>query len=100
MIGGGFPRGHVLLVLGEPGAGKTVLCSQFLINGLTHFANGLFVSMDESKVHYAREMAQFGWDLGSAEKQEHFSFVDASPIRAFTSEIRVGRLAVGSKISQ
>jgi circadian clock protein KaiC len=96
MVGGGFPRGRVLLVLGEPGAGKTVFCSQFLMNGITRFGeNGLLISMDESKVHYAREMAQFGWDVLSAEKQEHFSFVDASPIRALPSEIRDGRLVVG-----
>jgi circadian clock protein KaiC len=96
MIGGGFPLGRVVLILGEPGAGKTILCSQFLMNGLTRFGeNGIYVSMDESKGHYAREMATFGWDFSSAEKQEHFSFVDASPIRSLPNEIKVGKLAIG-----
>ena len=96
MIGGGFPSGRVVLILGEPGAGKTILGSQFLMNGLTRFnENGVYVSMDESKAHYAREMAGFGWNFDSAEKQNHFSFVDASPIRALPNEIKVGKLAIG-----
>jgi KaiC/GvpD/RAD55 family RecA-like ATPase len=53
------------------------------------------VSMDESKAHYSREMAAFGWDFSSVEKQARFSFVDASPIRALPNEIKVGKLAIG-----
>ena len=33
IIGGGFPPERVVLILGEPGAGKTILCSQYLYNG-------------------------------------------------------------------
>jgi len=86
----------VLLILGEPGAGKTILCSQFLVNGVTKFGeNGLFVSMEEGKGHYIREMSAFGWDLASAEKEGKFSFVDASPIRTIPGEVRIGKLTIG-----
>jgi KaiC/GvpD/RAD55 family RecA-like ATPase len=96
ILGGGFPQGRVLLVLGEPGAGKTILCSQFLINGLNKFGeNGLLVSMDENKSHYEWEMSQFGWDFATAEKQGKFSFVDASPIRAIPGEVKIGKLTIG-----
>ncbi len=64
-------------MLGEPGAGKTILCSQFLLNGyLKYGENGIFVSMDEGKAHYMREMKTFGWDFASAEKEGKFAFVD------------------------
>jgi len=96
ILGGGFPQGRVLLVLGEPGAGKTILCSQFLINGVTKFGeNGLFVSMEEGRGHYSREMSAFGWDFQSAEKEGKFSFVDASPIRTIPGEVRIGKLTIG-----
>lgn len=96
ILGGGFPQGRVLLVLGEPGAGKTILCSQFLANGIDKFGeNGLFISMEESKTYYDREMKQFGWDFGGAEKEGKFAFVDASPIRAIPGEVKVGKLTIG-----
>jgi len=33
VLGGGFPRGHLYLVEGTPGAGKTTLGLQFLLEG-------------------------------------------------------------------
>ncbi len=35
MLDGTFPQGKVILVLGEPGSGKTIFCSQFLHYGVT-----------------------------------------------------------------
>lgn len=96
ILGGGFPQGRVLLVLGEPGAGKTILCSQFLMNGIDKFGEtGLFVSLEEGKGHYWREMEGFGWDFTSAEKENKFQFVDASPIRTIPGEVRIGKLTIG-----
>jgi KaiC/GvpD/RAD55 family RecA-like ATPase len=98
MLGGGFPQGRVLLVLGEPGAGKTILCSQFLANGLDKFGeSGLFVSMEENRTQYEREMAQFGWDFSTAEKHGKYNFVDVSPIRTIPGEVRVGKLTLGKQ---
>lgn len=86
------------MVLGEPGAGKTILCSQFLNNGINKFGeNALFVSMEESKTHYDREMNQFGWEFTSAEKDGKFTFVDASPIRTIPGEVRIGKLTIGKQ---
>jgi hypothetical protein len=96
ILGGGFPQGRVVLVLGEPGAGKTILCSQYLANGIAKFGeNGLFVSMEEGKGHYWREMSAFGWELEGAEKTGKFNFVDASPIRTIPGEVRIGKLTIG-----
>ena len=42
MMGGGFPKNRIALILGGPGAGKTILASQFLYKGLTEFnENGI-----------------------------------------------------------
>ena len=97
MLGGGFPRGRLILVIGEPGAGKTVLCSQVLYNGITRFGEtGLFVSLKETRAEFLREMNSFGWDFASAEKEGKFSFVDASPIRTIPGEVKIGQLTVGN----
>lgn len=98
LLGGGFPTGRVILVLGEPGAGKTILCSQFLANGIERLGeNGLFVSLEEGRGHYFREMEAFGWEFKDAEKKQRFKFVDASPIRTIPGEVQVGKLTIGKK---
>ena len=79
LISGGFPRGRVILVLGGPGTGKTILASQFLYRGLSEYGeNGIFVSLDESKNHFCPEMLKFGWDFMKAEDEGKFAFIDAT----------------------
>jgi KaiC/GvpD/RAD55 family RecA-like ATPase len=79
LIGGGFPKGRIILVLGGPGAGKTILSSQFLYTGLSQYGeNGVFVSLDESKGHFYAEMMKFGWDFKKAEEEGKFVFLDAT----------------------
>jgi len=79
LISGGFPRGRVILVLGGPGTGKTILASQFLYRGLSEYGeNGIFVSLDESKNHFYPEMLKFGWDFKKAEDEGKFAFIDAT----------------------
>ncbi|MCK4440021.1 AAA family ATPase, partial [Candidatus Bathyarchaeota archaeon] len=79
LVGGGLPEGRVILVIGGPGAGKTIMCSQFLYKGIyENQENGIFVSLDESKDHFYSEMQQFGWDFRKAEEERKFAFIDAT----------------------
>lgn len=79
LIGGGFPEGRVILIIGGPGTGKTIMCSQFLYKGVKeNQENGIFVSLDESKEHFYSEMQQFGWDFRKAEGAGKFAFIDAT----------------------
>ncbi len=79
LIGGGFPEGRVVLVVGGPGSGKTIMCSQFLYKGFQeNKENGILVSLDESKKHYYSEMKNFGWDFEKAEREGKFAYVDAT----------------------
>ena len=79
LISGGIPRGRVILVLGGPGTGKTILASQFLYKGISQYGeNGIFVSLDEGKKHFCFEMLKFGWDFKKAEEEGKFLFVDAT----------------------
>jgi KaiC/GvpD/RAD55 family RecA-like ATPase len=79
LIGGGIPKGRVILTIGGPGTGKTIFASQFLYKGLKdHKENGIFVSLDEAKDHFYREMQQFGWDFRKAEEERKFAFIEAT----------------------
>jgi KaiC/GvpD/RAD55 family RecA-like ATPase len=98
LLGGGIPAGRVVLVLGEPGAGKTTLCSLFLANGYSKFSeNGVYVSLEESKFHLYREMARYGIDFAEAERNNLFAFVDASPIRHTPNLLTAGNITIGKK---
>jgi len=79
LISGGFPKGRIVLVLGGPGTGKTILASQFLYKGISRYGeNGIFVSLDEGQSHYYSEMLKFGWDFKKAEEEGKFAFIDAT----------------------
>ncbi|MCW3992436.1 MAG: hypothetical protein NWE79_06985 [Candidatus Bathyarchaeota archaeon] len=83
MMGGGIPRGHVVLVIGGPGSGKTILCSQFLHNGAAERGErGLYVTLDEPREEIQGEMTSFGWDFERLESEGMLAFLDASPRRA------------------
>jgi circadian clock protein KaiC len=79
LIGGGIPAGRVILVIGGPGTGKTILAAQFLFTGIKeHSESGVLVSLDEGKEHFYSEMQQFGWDFEKAEEIGKFAFIDAT----------------------
>ena len=79
MVGGGFPKNRIILILGGPGAGKTILASQFLYKGITEFnENAMMVSLDEGKNHFYSEMMNFGWDFRKAEEEGKFGYIDAT----------------------
>lgn len=97
-MGGGIPSGRVVVVLGEPGAGKTTLCSMFLANGYTKYGeHGVFISLEESREQLFREMLRYGIDFDQAEKNGQFTFVDASPIRHVPNMIKAGSITIGKK---
>lgn len=98
ILSGGIPRGRVVLVMGGPGTGKTILSTQFLVKGVELYGdNSIFVSLDESREHYYTEMKKFGWDLAKLEKEKKFAFVDASPIRKIPGEVTIGKMTIGKK---
>jgi circadian clock protein KaiC len=74
---GGIPRGRVTLLLGGPGAGKTVFALETLVNGARkHKEPGIFVAFEESSRQVVANAATFGWDLEALERENLF-FLDA-----------------------
>jgi len=49
VLGGGLPLGHVYLLEGEPGTGKTTIALQFAAEGVRNGENVLYVTLSESR---------------------------------------------------
>ncbi|MDA4129092.1 MAG: hypothetical protein OK422_06540 [Thaumarchaeota archaeon] len=98
LLEGGFNAGRVVLVLGEPGTGKTILCSQFLHYGVTQKdEKGVFIGINESKSRFLSEMLELGMDFAKLEKDGKFAYVDATEVRRIPEQARVGRIPVGGR---
>src|SRR3954463_14588986 len=77
ITGGGLPTDRTSLILGSPGAGKTVFALECLVNGAkNHREPGIFVAFEESSGQIMANAATFGWDLPALERDELF-FLDA-----------------------
>lgn len=65
ILSGGLARGHVYLLEGEPGAGKTTVALQFLLAGAAAGESCLYITMSETESELRLGAASHGWELGS-----------------------------------
>jgi circadian clock protein KaiC len=49
VLQGGLSRGHVFLLEGEPGAGKTTIALQFLLEGAKAGEKSLYITLSETE---------------------------------------------------
>ncbi|HLC92744.1 MAG TPA: ATPase domain-containing protein [archaeon] len=64
MMGGGIPKGNLIVLSGDPGSGKTIMCWQFIHEGIVKFDEpAVYVSLEESEETIYQGAIQFGWDL-------------------------------------
>ncbi len=63
VLTGGFPQGHLFLVQGVPGSGKTTLGLQFLMDGAQRGESVLYVTLSESKFEIEKIARSHGWSL-------------------------------------
>ncbi len=89
MLKGGFPQGHVVLVLGPPGAGKTSLGLQFLNEGLLHDERVLYLSLEEDITALEATARQFGWPFDDARKKNRLKMVMLDPQHANNAMKRI-----------
>lgn len=66
MLNGGIPAGHVVLVTGLPGTGKTCLGLSFLATGVKQGEHGVFLSLEEDIDPLMDTARQFGWPFEEA----------------------------------
>ena len=85
---GGLPCHRTSLVLGGPGAGKTVFALQALVNGAAMYSEpAIFVAFEESATQIVHNAGTFGWNLEELERERLF-FLDA---RISPSTVKAGQ---------
>lgn len=67
ILSGGFAARRVHLIEGEPGAGKTTLGLQFLLEGRAKGEKCLYITLSESKDELTHVAATHGWSLDGIE---------------------------------
>jgi circadian clock protein KaiC len=61
---GGLARGHVFLLEGEPGSGKTTLALQFILEGAQAGERSLYITLSETEEELRQSVSSHGWKLG------------------------------------
>ena len=80
---GGFPKGSMNIITGNPGTGKTILCSQFLVAGVElHEDNGLYVSLSEGRDRYITYMNKAGLNIGELVESDKILILDLLPSKS------------------
>src|SRR3954470_3306043 len=67
ILSGGFSRGHVFLVEGAPGTGKTTVALQFLLEGAKAGEKCLYITLSETERELRDGAASHGWSLDDIE---------------------------------
>jgi circadian clock protein KaiC len=77
LIGGGFIKGSLILLVGAPGTGKTTFCGEFVNEGLKGGGKSVYVNFVEPKERLLEYFSNFGWDFHTYEKRNYFRVIDA-----------------------
>jgi circadian clock protein KaiC len=79
MLQGGIPAGHLVLVTGLPGTGKTTLALQFLFAGIARGERGIFLSLDEDAESLMASARGFGLPIDAAMTDGRFEVLRLDP---------------------
>jgi circadian clock protein KaiC len=71
VLRGGLPHNRVYLVEGTPGAGKTTLAMQFLLEGVRQNQRAMYITLSETAEELRSSAASHGWSLDGIEIREY-----------------------------
>ncbi|WP_460146051.1 ATPase domain-containing protein [Pseudomonas sp. S2_A02] len=63
ILAGGLSRGHVFLLEGEPGTGKTTIALHFLLAGARAGERSLYITLSETERELRQGALSHGWEL-------------------------------------
>jgi len=63
ILGGGLPHNRMYMIEGDPGAGKTTLAMQFLLEGVRKGETGVYATLSETEEELRDVALSHGWNL-------------------------------------
>jgi len=81
ILGGGLSPGHVFLLEGNPGTGKTTIALSFLMEGARRGERGLYFTLSETARELREGAASHGWSL-----DENINVFELTPPESLVDE--------------
>ncbi|MEM1538007.1 MAG: RAD55 family ATPase [Candidatus Nezhaarchaeales archaeon] len=76
LISGGVPDSMVIMVLGDPGSGKTTLCESIIREKLEEGKRCVYIAYDEAPSRIRKRLKGFGLDVEPYEESGALVFID------------------------
>ncbi len=83
MLNGGYPEGHIILITGNTGTGKSTFGMQFLAEGLQKGEKCIFVNLEEPLPQVKKTAESHGWDFSKHEEDGLLKFVSPELIDTY-----------------
>lgn len=92
ILRGGLPQHQMYFIQGDPGAGKTTLSFQFLLEGIRRGEKSMYVTLSASASDLQRVALSHGWDISAVRIHEQFQTSSGAETTIFRpAEIELSR---------
>ena len=92
LIEGGLLKNNIILVTGGTGTCKTIMCLQFIWEGLKRGEPCVYLSLEEDPNEIKADARQFGWDLDKYEEKDLFRIIYHDPFETDVSSVLVNQI--------
>ena len=92
LMEGGLLKNTMTLVTGGTGTGKTIMCLQFLWEGLQKGEPCVYLSLEEEPDEIKADARQFGWDLDKYEEKGLFRIMYHDPFETDVSSVLINQI--------
>ncbi len=89
MTGGGFVRSSAVLLSGSSGTGKTIIGTQFIMDGLSKKEPGVIVSFEEDGAQIRENSRMFGWNFDEFENKNMLKIIQATEFDALELAVMI-----------
>jgi len=105
LIEGGFWKGSTVLISGGAGTGKSIFCTQYIMEGIRKGENCMFITLEQKPEDLIGDVKRFGWDLRKyiQEKRLYLEYMDPFQLTDITSPLldkikqhKIERVAIDS----